>query len=340
MNRERPLVSVIIPSFNRSHVLRLCLRALEKQTYSPIEVIVVDDCGTEDAAEVARSMGVTVLRTEVNSGASTARNLGAEHSHGEILLFQDGDIALDPDAVENAVNILQAEPRLGALGGILHPEPLAARTLPAQYRALQMYHWWMPTDRPTLELHAAVLAVSAEVFKEIGPFNPHLSDTVSADYRSRLMRKGYEVRITAAVCGRADHDSTMRMILSKVFRRARVSAREWTRGETPGDSVPRAFGGVLLVAAVPALLLPLAAGPVGALVSPLLVAAAVVLDGSTYRRVFARRGLLFGLYFSAVHLLVTLVGATGAGVGVLQRVLQRGRPSVPWVPQTGDLNNQ
>jgi hypothetical protein len=66
----------------------------------------------------------------------------------------------------------------------------------------------------------------------------------------------------------------------------------------------------------------------------------VVLDGSTYRRVFARRGLLFGLYFSAVHLLVTLVGATGAGVGVLQRVLRRRPPSPQWVPRTGDLESQ
>ena len=250
---ERPLVSVIIPSFNRSHVLRLCVGAIQAQTYSPIEIIVVDDCGTEDAAEVASSMGATVLRTEVNGGASPARNLGAEHSHGEILLFLDGDIALDPDSVENAVNILRSEPKLGALGGILHPEPLASRSLAAQYRALQMHYWWMPTDRPTLELHAAVLAVPAEVFKEIGPFNPNLSDTVSADYRYRVMQKEYEVRITAAVCGRADHDSTLRMILRKVFRRARVSAMEWARGETPGDSVPRAFGGVLLLAAVPAL---------------------------------------------------------------------------------------
>ena len=40
--------------------------------------------------------------------ASPARNLGAEHSHGEILLFLDGDIALDPDSVENAVDILRS----------------------------------------------------------------------------------------------------------------------------------------------------------------------------------------------------------------------------------------
>ena len=121
---ERPLVSVIIPSFNRSHVLRLCVGAIQEQTYSPIEIIVVDDCGTEDAAEVASSMGATVLRTEVNGGASPARNLGAEHSHGEILLFLDGDIALDPDSVENAVDILRSEPEARRPGG--HPSPRAA----------------------------------------------------------------------------------------------------------------------------------------------------------------------------------------------------------------------
>ncbi|MDH2427106.1 glycosyltransferase family A protein [Sphaerisporangium sp. TRM90804] len=318
MSREHPLVSIVIPSYNRSDVLRLCLEAVKEQTYPHVEVIVVDDCGTEDAARVAASMGATVVRTESNGGPTPARNLGAAHAAGDILLFVDADIALDPDAVENAVRILRAEPSIGALGGILRPESLVSQSLASQYRALQMYRWWMPAHRPTLELHAAVLAVPAKVFAEIGPFDPRLRETVSSDYRVRVKRS-YEVRLTDAVRGRKDHDATVPTILRKVLRRSRISAMDWRKGETPGDSVPRAIGGVLLLAAVPALALPVVAGRAGALVSPALVAAAVALDADTHRFAYAQRGVPFGLYFSGVHLAVTFTGALGGALGVLQR---------------------
>ncbi|MFC4121504.1 glycosyltransferase family 2 protein [Nonomuraea zeae] len=321
MSREHPLVSVIIPSYNRSDVLRLCLAAVEEQTYPYIEVIVVDDCGTEDVAQVAAAKGAKVVRTKVNGGPTPARNLGAEHATGEILFFLDADIALDPDAVENAVRVLDAHPRIGALGGILRPESLVSQSLASQYRALQMHRWWMPAHRPTLELHAAVLAVPAKVFAEVGPFDPRLRETVSSDYRVRVTRS-YQVKLSDAIRGRKDHDATVRTILRKVFRRARMSALDWRKGETPGDSVPRAIGGVLLLAAVPALALPLvlpaAAGRAGALVSPALVAAAMALDAGTYRFACTQRGLAFGLYFSGVHLAVTFTGALGGAVGVLE----------------------
>jgi len=325
MSQERPLVSVILPHYNRAHLLRLSLSALAAQTYAPIEVIVVDDCSTDDSVAVATSMGATVISTEKNGGQSAARNLGARHARGEILFFLDSDIALQPDSIENAVAILRADPGLGAVCGILLPEPLLSTSLASQYRALQMYRWWMPTGRPTRELHAALIAVPARVFAEIGPFDPRLSDTEAADYRSRLVER-YEVRLTDAIQGRHEHDATLGMILGKVFRRARVSAMEWRRGEIPGDSVSRAYSGGLLLAAVAALPLPLLVGLAGAAVSPALVAATVTLDRGTYRHVFAARGGWFGLYFSAVHLLVTLVGTVGAGVGVLQRLLLQ-RPS-------------
>ncbi|WP_203989579.1 glycosyltransferase family A protein [Sphaerisporangium rufum] len=310
---------MIIPSHDRSDVLRLCLAALREQTYPHLEIIVVDDHSTEDVAQVARSAGAKVVRTEVNGGPTPARNLGAEHATGEIFFFLDADIALDPDAVENAVRILQDHPEIGALGGVLRPESLVCQSLAAQYRAVQMHRWWMPAHRPTLELHAAVLAVPAKIFAEIGPFDPALRETVSSDYRVRVTRH-YRVKLSDAIRGRKDHDPTVRTILRKVFRRARISAMDWRRGETPGDSVPRALGGVLLLAAVPALALPLVAGRTGALVPAGLVAAAIALDGGTHRFAYARRGVPFGLYFSGVHLAVTFTGALGGALGVLQRL--------------------
>lgn len=326
MSSDNPLVSVILPHYNRSHLLRLSLAALAAQSYSPIEVILVDDVSTDDSRQVAESMGVTVLRNPTNSGPSAARNRGAEHAKGDILLFVDSDIALDPDAVGGVVTTLRDQPELGAVGGILRPESLLSRTLAARYRAVQMYKWWMPTHRPTLELHACLIAVPAKVFAQIGPFNPNLPDTESADYRGRLTDH-YPVKITDAVRGRHDHDHTVAMILRKVFRRARASTRDWRKGELPGDSLPRAIGGVLMVGSVVALPLAAFLGPVGLVPSAVLAATAVGLDAGTYKHAFVSQGPGFGVYFSGVHALVTLAGTIGGGLGVLQRVLSRSRPA-------------
>src|SRR5690606_18507346 len=157
------------------------------------------------------------------------------------------------------------------------------------------------------ELHAAVLAVPARVFTEIGPFNPELIDTESADYRGRLTER-YRVKITDAVRGVHDHDPTLRQILRNVFRRARLSAAQWRQGETPGDSVPRAIAGLLLIGGVAAMPLALL-GPIGALTSPALVAAAVALGAGTYRYFRDPRGLAEGVYFCGSQLVVPLTGA-------------------------------
>lgn len=333
MTSRRPLVSVILPHRNRAHLLRLSLPALAAQTYSPIEIILADDGSTDDSVRVAERLGAKVVKSPTTSGPPAARNLGAEQARGQILLFVDSDIALEPDAVANAVQLLESDPQLGAVGGILLPESLVTRSLAARYRAIQMYRWWMPTHRPTLELHAALLAMPARVFTEIGPFDPRLIDTESADYRGRLTRR-YRVKITELIRGTHDHDGTLPLILRNVYRRARLSTAQWRRGELPGDSLPRAVAGLLLlgaVAAAPLAILgllgaaPSVLGLIGWIALPSLTALAIALDAGTYRYFFTQRGLAVGLYFSMVHLLVTLTGAAGGAVGVLERILSRRR---------------
>src|SRR5437588_12572558 len=104
---DRPLVSVIVPNYNYGHVLGHCLRAVQGQTYPRVEIILADDCSTDNSVEVAASLGVPALRTPANGGAAVARNLAVRHAGGDILFFLDSDIALEPGAVEAAVRVLQ-----------------------------------------------------------------------------------------------------------------------------------------------------------------------------------------------------------------------------------------
>lgn len=318
-----PLVSVIIPCHNRARTIALCVQSVTAQAYRAVETIVVDDASTDDSAAIAEAAGATVVRRTVNGGPSAARNLGAEHAKGKILFFLDADVALDPDSVAAAVAQLRADPKLGAICGVLRPESLRSRTLVAQYRALQMYHWWLAREGPMEGLHTALCAMRADVFREIGPFDPELRHTEAPEYGRRLAARGYEVRGTGQITGVHDHDHSLRILLPKVFRRARASGQQWRTGGVPDTAPSRALASGLVLAAALSGPLPLAAGAITAALPLALLAASVAIEGGVYRRVVAHKGLWFGLRFGVVHLLYQFTAAAGAALGTAQRVLAR-----------------
>jgi glycosyltransferase involved in cell wall biosynthesis len=108
---SRPLISIIIPSWNHGALLLRCLASLEVQTYSSFEVIVVDDASTDDTQTKIKSVHLRyplrVIRLEKNSGAPVARNRGALEAKGEYVLFLDADIELRPHALEVMVSALE-----------------------------------------------------------------------------------------------------------------------------------------------------------------------------------------------------------------------------------------
>lgn len=87
-------ISVVIPTYNREKTIRYCLDSVLNQTYSPIEIIVVDDCSTDMTVPVIKSYSDIRIRCIVldkNSGAQAARNRGIKEAKGEWIAFQDSD---------------------------------------------------------------------------------------------------------------------------------------------------------------------------------------------------------------------------------------------------------
>lgn len=141
-----PLVSVIVPNYNYGRSIGLCVEAALAQTYPNIEVVVVDDCSTDDSAAIAAAAGARVVSTGVNSGVAVARNLGAELSSGEILVFLDSDVAMHPDAVAKSVELLASGQGYGAICGTYEPEPLIRDSLIEEYRSLQQYYLLLKSE--------------------------------------------------------------------------------------------------------------------------------------------------------------------------------------------------
>jgi glycosyltransferase involved in cell wall biosynthesis/peptidoglycan/xylan/chitin deacetylase (PgdA/CDA1 family) len=101
MPRTPVKFSVVIPTFNRRDVVSASILALERQRFSePFEVVVVVDGSTDGTAAWLRSLAVSfpmIVLEQNNSGASVARNHGAQAARGEIIVFLDDDMEADPD---------------------------------------------------------------------------------------------------------------------------------------------------------------------------------------------------------------------------------------------------
>ncbi|MFZ1988674.1 MAG: glycosyltransferase family 2 protein, partial [Alphaproteobacteria bacterium] len=99
----RPRVSVVIPVYNRANLICRAVESVLRQTYSPYEVIVVDDASSDKSAAIAeaiRDPRVQVIRNEVNRGGGAARNIGIDAALGDYIAFLDSDDMWHRDKLE------------------------------------------------------------------------------------------------------------------------------------------------------------------------------------------------------------------------------------------------
>ncbi len=103
-------VSIIIPVFNSEKYLGRCLNSVIQQTYSNLEVIMVNDGSTDNSKKICRDFSNRDLRlkliTTLNNGPSHARNIGLKEATGDFVIFVDSDDFLELDVIEKCVSIL------------------------------------------------------------------------------------------------------------------------------------------------------------------------------------------------------------------------------------------
>lgn len=110
MHRESFKISVIIPVYNTERYLRRCLYSVIGQTYTNIEVFLIDDGSTDNSGIIcdeisAKDLWIKVIHKE-NGGQASARNLGLSSMTGEFVAFVDSDDWLDLETYEYAMNII------------------------------------------------------------------------------------------------------------------------------------------------------------------------------------------------------------------------------------------
>lgn len=105
------MVSVVIPTYQHANTIGRCLESVLRQTYSPIEIIVVDDGSTDNTAEVLKKFnGKIRVIHQANAGANPARNRGLAEAVGEFVMFCDADVVMNPEMIQRFVRQLANHP--------------------------------------------------------------------------------------------------------------------------------------------------------------------------------------------------------------------------------------
>jgi glycosyltransferase involved in cell wall biosynthesis len=189
-----PTISVVVPAYNASRTLELCLKSLAATDLPPIECIIVDDGSTDSTVEVARRYGAKVLSTGGRKGPAKARNQGAREATGEVVFFIDADICLHRNTLSRVANGFAADPGVDAIIGSYDDSPEQQDVL-SMYRNLMHRYVHQHGRTQASTFWSGCGAIRRSVFLEHGGFDESYRRPAIEDIElgSRLVAKGHRI---------------------------------------------------------------------------------------------------------------------------------------------------
>lgn len=149
MTESHLTISVVVPTYNRAHLVCEAVDSLLAQTRIPDEIIVVDDGSTDDTQEKLRhyQLPVRVLYRD-NGGLSAARNTGLAAATGDLIAFLDDDDTLPPTSIDQRAKLLEAYPEFAVVYG-------DALLIDFEGNEIGRYSTIRPGERPSGNVFAA-----------------------------------------------------------------------------------------------------------------------------------------------------------------------------------------
>ena len=194
-----PLVSVIIPAYNRAHTVGRSVDSVLYQTYRPLEVIVVDDGSTDGTAAALDVFGNRIIViSQPNGGPSSARNHGVANSKGEFIAFLDSDDTWSPEKLERQVRLMvSAGPQVPCCvcNARCMVDGLSVGTsfeIAEVNCDLAVGYWMNPAELISTRflLFNQVVVIRREAFVEVGGFKEHMRLLEDHDLAFRLSLLG------------------------------------------------------------------------------------------------------------------------------------------------------
>lgn len=203
MTPDRPVVSVVVPTRNNIRTIAACLASITRQTYAPLELVVVDNSSDDGTLDVAGEYADLVLTAGPERSAQ--RNLGIERASGEWVVWIDSDMVLPVGTIEAAMDTAAERDAVG----VALPERTIGEGFWTACRALERSCYlddeWLHNPR----------LVRRSFLLDDGGFHLDMSGPEDADLRMRMRQQGATIALAPIL---VDHDEG-RLTLAEVMRK-------------------------------------------------------------------------------------------------------------------------
>jgi glycosyltransferase involved in cell wall biosynthesis len=250
-------VSLVIPTFNRSEMLRELLVSVAAQSHRPVEVVIIDDASTDDTADVVReffaqqshddSLSLSYERLEGQSGAPVARNRGVALARGDAAMFVDSDDILANDGIHDLARRLEAEPRLAYAYGKVAITGSRVDPAPNSWRGVVGEPFNMhPANVSGYHWHTMGALYRRECVERVGIWNVELTGSQDWEFQARVKMFGGEGAFVDTLVGywrqhesgrvgatsfRPDYVESVMKACASILEQARVQGKCDTRLE-------------------------------------------------------------------------------------------------------------
>lgn len=218
---SRPLFSVIVPFYNEQRWLGQCIHALQRQSLdrSLFELIFVDNASTDRSADIVRSHPGLILLHEPRRDPYLARNRGLEAARGLYIAFLDADCMASPDWLAELRDEIRRSECAIVLGYLANPASASALVRAYEdYYDAKLAHIIEREMSPNYFGHAGNMAIRADVFSTLGPFQsmPIVGDT---EIIHRLLKHQPDKLIAYADRAKVVHAEveTLQVCLTKAY---------------------------------------------------------------------------------------------------------------------------
>nr|NQU92803.1 glycosyltransferase family 2 protein [Bacteroidota bacterium] len=200
---HNPLVSIIIPVFNREKYIREAIESIINDHYLPKEIIVIDDGSTDNTAIIVSAFSnITVIRQE-NLGVAVARNVGIEASSGEFITFLDSDDIWIPGRIESCLSYFRSHPEIDF---VLGQQDMFLQN-GIKKPGLIKQEW---LERPMDVSNNGVIMLKKACYEKTGLFNPAYKKGEDTEWFVRAKEAHLKMaRIPFVFLRRRIHDSNL-----------------------------------------------------------------------------------------------------------------------------------
>lgn len=210
---KETLVTVVVPTKNSENFIEACLKSIKNQSYSNIEIIVIDNFSDDETPKLAKTHSDTFAQK--GPERSSQRNYGVTRAKGKYVLIVDSDMELSKDVVRDCVDAITKSKNVK---GVIIPEESFGEGFWAQCKKLEKSFYigidWIEAAR----------FFTKKDYEELGGYNEEMISGEDWDLSRRMNKGGSLERVSSLIYHNEGKISLLQTLKKKIFYASKISA--------------------------------------------------------------------------------------------------------------------